>query len=312
MDMKGKILITDTLFIADEHEEQIRAAGYEIERLPKANATEEELISALQGKVGYVLGGIEKVTDKVIESATDLKVIAFTGADWQAIIPGWEKAKERGVKISNAPGANAPAVAEFAFGMTLLMQRNMLELGRVGDKSFETTNTLQNAEVGVIGAGNIGSRIVKMVAAFAPAKIRYHSRSPKPDLDAEHAEHADLQTLLSKSDVVIVAAPGSIGTIFNDSALKSMKNNALIVSISPRNLIDFDALLPFLEEGHLRVAVDWPAPSEKFSKLPFHSWYNTTNHTAYNTKSVIQLCSDMGTKSLLNLLEKGKDDFQVV
>ena len=307
--MSDTILITDTLFISAEHEALIRAAEYEIERLPKADATEEELIAALQGKVGYVLGGIEKVTDKVIESAKDLKVIAFTGADWQAIIPGWEKAKEKGIKISNAPGANAPAVAEFAFGMALLMQRNMLELGRVGDKTFETTETFQGAEVGVIGAGNIGSRIVKMVAAFAPAKIWYHSRSPKSELDAEFA---DLQTLLSQSDVVIVAAPGSIGTIFDKETVGAMKQNALIVSISPRNLFDFDALLPLLQQERLRAAIDWPAPSEEYSKLPFHSWYNTTNHTAYNTKSVVQLCSDMGTKSLLNLLEKGQDDFQVV
>jgi len=128
--MKGKVLITDTLFIGDEHVKQIEDAGYEVERLDKPNATEDELIEALQGKVGYVLGGIEKVTDKVIESTDQLKVIAFTGADWQALITGWEKAKEKGIKISNAPGANSPAVAELALTLTLAMQRNLFELGR--------------------------------------------------------------------------------------------------------------------------------------------------------------------------------------
>jgi len=65
--MSNKILITDTLFITDEHVKRIEEAGYEITRLKKANATEDELISALKGKVGYILGGIEKVTDKVID-----------------------------------------------------------------------------------------------------------------------------------------------------------------------------------------------------------------------------------------------------
>ncbi len=307
--MKGKILVTDTLFITEEHVKQIEAAGYEVERLEKANATEGELIEALKGKVGYILGGIEKVTDRVIEAATDLKVIAFTGADWQALITGWEKAKEKGIKISNAPGANSPAVAEFSLALALLMQRNLLELGRPGDKSFQTSETLHSAEIGVIGAGKIGSRIINIVNAFAPAKVRYYSRTEKPELRAEFVE---LDVLLETSDVVFIAAPGSAGTIIDKSNIEKLKDGALIVHISPLNMIDFDALLPRLQNETLRAAIDWQAPSEEFLKLPMHVWYNTNSHTAYNTKSVIKLCSDMGTSSLLNLLEKGTDEYQVL
>ena len=310
--MKGKVLVTDTLFITDEHIKRIEDAGYEVERLEKANATEDELIEALKGKVGYVLGGIEKVTDKVIESADQLKVIAFTGADWQALITGWQKAKEKGIKISNAPGANSPAVAEFALAMALLMERNLQELGRPGDKTFQTSDTLHNAEIGVIGAGKIGSRIIKTLSTFSPSKVRYFSRSQHPEVESDGAEFSDLDTLLKNSDVVFIAAPGSAGTVLDKAAIGKLKNNALVDHISPLNMIDFDALLPRLQDETLRAAVDWPAPNDAFSKLPMHTWYNTNNHTAYNTHSVIKLCSDMGTDSLLNLLEKGKDEYQVL
>jgi len=310
--VKGKVLVTDTLFITDEHIKRIEDAGYEVERLEKANATEDELIEALKGKVGYVLGGIEKVTDKVIESADQLKVIAFTGADWQALITGWQKAKEKGIKISNAPGANSPAVAEFALAMALLMERNLQELGRPGDKTFQTSDTLHNAEIGVIGAGKIGSRIIKTLSTFSPSKVRYFSRSQHPEVESDGAEFSDLDTLLKNSDVVFIAAPGSAGTVLDKAAIGKLKNNALVVHISPLNMIDFDALLPRLQDETLRAAVDWPAPNDAFSKLPMHTWYNTNNHTAYNTHSVIKLCSDMGTDSLLNLLEKGKDEYQVL
>lgn len=310
--MKGKVLITDTLFMTDEHVKQIEAAGYEVERIEKADATEEELIARLQGKVGYVLGGIEKVTDKVIEAAKDLKVIAFTGADWQAFITGWEKAKEKGIKISNAPGANSPAVAEFALTMTLAMQRNLLELGRTGEAGFQTSETLQNAQVGVIGAGHIGSKIIKMLYAFSPAKVRYHTRNKHPEVEGEGSEYADLKTLLTSSDVIIVAAPGSAGTILDKAAIDSLKDNTLLVTISPRNHIDFDALLERLQKGTLRAAIDWPAPNDEYKKLPLHTWFGTNNHTAYNTKEVIQICSDMGASSLLNLLEKGDDRYRVL
>src|SRR5436190_9375955 len=132
--MSNKILVTDSLFIFDEHVKKLEAAGYEVERLNKPKATEDELCKAVKGKVGYILGGIEKITDKVIESADELKVIAFTGADWQGFMPGWRAATKKGIKIINAPGANAFAVAEFALAVSLAMQRNLFELGRTGEK----------------------------------------------------------------------------------------------------------------------------------------------------------------------------------
>jgi phosphoglycerate dehydrogenase-like enzyme len=307
--MKGKVLVTDTLFVFHEHVTQIEAAGYEVERLPKPNATEDELIEAVKGKVGYILGGIELITDNVIEAADQLRAIAFTGTDWQYFIPGWQKGKTKGIKISQAPGANAPAVAEYSVAMALLMERNLLELGRTGDKTFETSRSLYQSELGVIGAGQIGSRIIRMANSFEPAKVRYHSRTPKPELEAEFV---DIDTLLQTSDVIFMAIPGAAGTILDETAIDSLKDNALIVNIGPLSLIDFDALLPRLQAGTIRAAIDYPAPNESYRKLPLHIWHNSGDHTAYNTYATNKLGSDMGTASLLNLLERGEDKYRVV
>src|SRR6266508_4313994 len=86
--MKGQILITDSLFVFPEHESILRSEGYEIIRLDKPDASEQELIKAVEGKVGYILGGIEKVTENVINAADTLRAIVFTGADWRQFIPG--------------------------------------------------------------------------------------------------------------------------------------------------------------------------------------------------------------------------------
>lgn len=71
--MKGRILVTDTLFIFDEHVNQLEDAGYEVVRIEKPDMSEDELKEAVKGKVGYILGGIEYVTEPVIQAATDLK-----------------------------------------------------------------------------------------------------------------------------------------------------------------------------------------------------------------------------------------------
>ena len=68
--MNGKILVTDSLFLFDEHEKRLKDAGYEVVRLDKAAASEEELVEAIKGKDGYIIGGVEKVTKKVIDVLT--------------------------------------------------------------------------------------------------------------------------------------------------------------------------------------------------------------------------------------------------
>jgi D-3-phosphoglycerate dehydrogenase len=304
--MNKKILVTDSLFIFDEHVKKLEAAGYEVERLDKPQASEEELCEAIKGKAGYILGGIEKVTDKVIESADQLKAIVFTGADWQGFIPGWEAASKKGIKIANAPGANAFAVAEFALAVALSMQRNLYELGRTGDKTFQTTGSFKGTTIGVIGSGHIGSKIINFSKALQPKNIQYCSRTRKDNIDAEFVP---LEELVRTSDIIFAAVPKAAGKLLGESQFKEMEPNCLIISIS--ETLDFDAALPYLHEGKIRAAIDWPSPSPEFESLPLSVWFNTNDHTAYNTVEANRAGSDMAVGSIINLLKTGKDQYQV-
>src|ERR1700722_10472045 len=122
--MTKKILVTDSLFIFDTHVKQLEAAGFGVERLDKPSASEGELIAALNGKHGYILGGIEQVTKPVIDGAKDLEAIAFTGSGYTEFIPAHEEATRRGIAISAAIGGNALDVAEFTIGLLFEMVRN--------------------------------------------------------------------------------------------------------------------------------------------------------------------------------------------
>jgi D-3-phosphoglycerate dehydrogenase / 2-oxoglutarate reductase len=304
--MNGKILVTDSLFIFDEHIQELADAGYEVVRLDKPQATEEELCQAVQGKVGYILGGIERVTDKVIEAADQLKAIAFTGADWQVFIPGNKLATEKGIKIANAPGANSFAVAEFALSVALSMQRNLFELSRTGDKKFQTTGSFKDSTIGVIGSGNIGSRIIKFVQALEPAKVMYHSRTKKDGVEADFVE---LDELVKSSDIIFAAIPKTAGKLLSTSQFDQMKPGCLIVSVS--ETLDYEAALPYLQQGKIRAAIDLPNPGTEFDELPTSLWFNTNEPTAYNTRQANQTGSDMAVESLLNMLADKKDKYQV-
>ncbi len=309
---KPTILITDTLFILPEHEKMLRDAGYELERLPTPTASEEELIKHIKGKVGYVLGGIEKVTDKVIEAADELKAIAFTGADWRAIMPGYAKATERGIAIANTPGANADAVAEYTIALILAMVRDVFEAGRTGIKKFETTPSLNQLTVGIFGMGRIGGKVARILKALGTKEILYFSREQKQDVEkVTGAKFVSIDELLSRSDVVTLHASKEAGAGYiGKNELAKMKNGAILINCGFTGSADNSALYDELKSGRLRAAQDDPI-DERFNTLPLFNWFSSNSHRAYNTFEAAKTASDMSTQSLLNMLATGKDQYRV-
>ncbi len=310
--MKGKILITDSLFIFKQHEELIKGAGYDIERLDAPEATEEQLVEAIKGKVGYILGGIEKVTEKVVEAADELKVISFTGADAHGFIPAFDSATHKSIAITTTPGANTYAVAEYTLSVILAMTRNLFELGRTGHKSFQTTPSLNELTVGIVGMGHIGSRMAELLHALGVKKVLYSNRTGKLEVESKtNIEYVDMDTLLSESDIVTLHVSKEIGEGFiGKSELSKMKNGTLLVNCGFMGGINRNELLEELQSGRLRAAEDGPK-DERFSNLPLSVWFCSNAHTAYNTHQANKTASDMATQSLLNILEKGEDKFKV-
>jgi len=310
--MKGKILVTDSLFIFTEHEKKLREAGYEIERLNKPEATEEELVEAIKGKVGYILGGIEKVTDKVIQSADNLKVISFTGADAQGFIPAFDQATEKGIAITTTPGANTYAVAEYTLSVILAMTRNLFELGRTGDKSFQTTKSLNSLTIGIVGMGHIGTRMATILSFLGVKKIIYTNRTRKESVEtATGAKFVSMDELLSESDVVTLHVSKEVGEGFmSKDELSKMKDGAFLINCGFMGGVDRTALLKELESGRLAAAEDGPK-DERFDNLPLSTWYCSNAHTAYNTSEANKTASDMAVESILSVLNTGNDRFKV-
>lgn len=306
--MKGKILVTDTLFILDEHVKQFENAGYEVVRLDKPDASEAELIEAVKGKVGYVLGGVEYVTDKVIDSATDLKAIVFTGTGFKGHIPGWRHAKRKGIKIGNTPYANVYEVAEWALAATLAMQRDLFELGPQGTEKFHTITSLPDLTVGVVGLGHIGSKYAEMIDAIGAKEVVYWSRGKKKT-DYKYVEKDEL---FKSSDIVFVAVGDEAGENFIGSeVLNNMKQGALLVSIAHHGIINEQALSKALKSGQIRAALDIVKARDIFNGLSPKVWYASNSSAAYNSYGYLKRSSDMAVKTLLGLIEKGEDQHQV-
>ncbi len=306
---KGKILVTDTLFIFDEHIKLLEKAGYEVVRIEKPDMSEEELCKAIKGKVGYILGGVEYATDKVFDAADELKAIIFTGTGFKGHISGWQYALDKGVLIGTTPYANVHEVAEWGLAATLAMQRDLFDLGPQGTTKFHTIKSLLDLKVGIVGLGHIGGRYADMIDAIGAKEVVYWNRSQK---DSKHTQ-VEKDELFSTCDIIFVALADDAGKDFVTKAdFDLMKKNALLVSIAHHGIINEDDLYEAVEPGKIRAALDIVKDQDKFAGLSPERWYASKSSSAYNSIGYLQRSSDMATETLINLLETGEDQNKVI
>lgn len=304
--------MTDTLYIRPQHVQQLQAIGLQVERLERSRATEAELIQAIQGKIGYILGGSELVTANVIAAANELQAIAVTSDMWEELIPGYEQATERGILIANAPGANAYSVAEYTLTLILMMLRRPLELGSTGTTKFMPTGSIVDARVGIIGMGRIGELLARMLVGLGATDVVYWSRQARPDLQDELGiRFMSLEELVATADVITTHVPSSAGELLSRNLLHTTKKGVVLINTGSENTYNIDGLYDLLIDQKARAAFDFPIDEHRFSKLTAETWFYSNGTTGYNTYEAAQLASDMATQSLINMLTTGTDDYRV-
>lgn len=215
----------------------------------------------------------------MLERLPNLKMIAVSrggpvNIDMQA-------ARDHGVLVVNTPGRNASAVAEFTLGAILAETRKI----RVGHEALRagtwrgdlyradvTGRELNELTVGVIGYGNIGTKVVKLLLAFG-AKVLVNDPYIQlaPEDAAAGVELVSFDRIIADSDVVTLHPRVTEETrgLMNSDAFAAMKPGALFVNTARGPLCDYDALYNALTEGHLGSAMletfavepvptDWP------------------------------------------------------
>lgn len=254
---------------------------------------------------------MEKVSDKVIESADELKAIVFTGTGWTGFIPGHELATKKGIAVGAAPHLNAHAVAEFGVTMTLIMSRDAINLARGAEKDFETTRSLSELSIGVVGLGHVGEDYARMVKGLGVKDLYYYSRQSKPDLGRElEIAYVSKEELFKICDVVFVALSTEAGNKYIEASnINAMKPGSLLVSIADPLLFDLDALYQRLKNGDMRGAFDENIEEDRFRSLPLGIWYTPNESTAFNTGQTIEDVSNSCVETLINLLNTGADKY---
>lgn len=206
------------------------------------------------------MGSVEKELINVLPS---LKLIQSEGVGYQGV--DLEAAANRGVAVCNNPGINDTAVAEQAIMLMLSCLKNARNLDRavrIGrqietkKEYFGKLKELSECTVGLIGFGKIARKTAQFLKPFG-ARVLYSNRTRYEELESEYSvSYADMDTLLSESDIVSLHLPANSRTagIADAFFFSKMKCGACFINTARGELVDNNALVEALLNGRLSMA----------------------------------------------------------
>jgi D-3-phosphoglycerate dehydrogenase / 2-oxoglutarate reductase len=252
-----KILITTSSFgkLDQTPLQNLEKAGCQVELNPFGRKLTEAEISQLIKEIqpNGMVAGVEPLTAKVLQQATQLKVISRCGIGMDSV--DLIAAQKLGIKVTNTPDAPTIPVAELTLGMmlSLLRQIHLSDAGiKRGTWERPMGSLLYQKTVGLIGCGRIGSYVAKLVSAFGSNVIGYDPICQSN----EYYRCVELENLLAQADIVNLHLPYSTANhhYINQEKIERMKPGSLLINTARGGLIDEKALYMALQSGHIAGA----------------------------------------------------------
>lgn len=231
--MGWKILLPQE--IMEEGEQLLIDAGHTLIR-GRGFETADVLEDMKEHKPDAMIVRITPITREVIEANPNLKVIVRHGAGFDAL--DVKACHDNGVQALYAPVANSTSVAETALLLILECSRNVLKLRSTWVEDYYKAKlkirktTLNGKTIGIIGCGNIGSRLAKRVMGLEMNVLAYDPYKPAKDFPEGVEVVRDLDRIFRESDYVSLHVPNTTVTkdMVNKERLAMMKPTAFLIN----------------------------------------------------------------------------------
>lgn len=234
--------------------DMMRAAGIEVDNRP--TITPEELLRDAANYHGMVVRSRTRITQEVIDAATNLKVVVRGGVGLDNIEVKY--AESKGIAVRNTPKASSNSVAELALGYLLALARKIpqasasMTAGEWRKKELSGTE-IAGKTLGLIGFGNIGGLLGRKAAALGMDVIFYDVITPA---DPGPARQVGLDEVLTRSDYISLHVPLLPATknMINADTLARMKDGVYLINCARGGIVDEDALYDALVSGKVAGA----------------------------------------------------------
>jgi D-3-phosphoglycerate dehydrogenase len=218
--------------------------------------TAEELLELIPGVDGFI-AGLDAITREVMQAAGRLKIIARYGVGVDNV--DLEAARERGIVVTNTPGANSVSVAELTVGLLFALLRTIPEAAattRAGEWPRMQGLTLAGKVVGLIGFGAIGKEVARRLGGFQCTLLACDPAADRAQAEALGVQIRPHEEIIREADILSLHLPLLPETreMVNADFLGRMKPGAFLINTARGELVDEGALVAALASGHLRGA----------------------------------------------------------
>jgi len=222
-----------------------------------------------------------KLPDDLFEAAPRVRgvVVHGTGTDLVPVAA----ATAHGVMVANLPGINAHSVAEYCAMAMLMLARNIFAItGTLRSKTWDEARVLGSfarelagMTVGIVGVGEIGSRLAKIARNGFGMKVLGHQR--RLDRLPAEASASPLRELIQRSDFVVLACPLTPQTryLMNRETLGLMKPTAWLINVGRGPVVQEEALIEALRAK--RIAGVMLDVYEHYRLEPGHPLFSLDN-----------------------------------
>ena len=313
--MKWKVLISAPYLqdIIERFRPTFEENGIEILVPPVSERLEEEeLLRYVEGIHGVICGD-DRFTSRVLEAATDLKVISKWGTGIDSIDK--DACKRLGIALYNTPNAFSEPVADTVFGYILCFARNIPWMDRKIKQGIWKKLpglSLRESTLGIIGVGNVGKAVVRRAQCFG-MRIMGNDlvKMPSDFISQTGIRMVEKEVLLKDSDFVSVNCdlnPTSYH-LLGDREFALMKGSACVINTARGPIIEEKALVKALEErkiagAALDVFENEPIPADS----PLLSMDNVllAPHNANSSPEAWEKVHHNTIANLLNGLRSGR------
>lgn len=262
----------------------------------------EKLVPFLSDAHGVILG-LDNMDARVIDQLDSVEIIAKYGVGLDNIDVG--HARLRGKVIGWTPGVNRHAVAEMTVAFMIGLLRNIFQGGLKLKAGLWDKNgglELSGRTVGLIGAGNIGAEVLRLLQPFH-CTLLVNDIVDKGLLARSYgARQVHFDEILSESDIISLHVPLTEQTanLFDFEQFKRMKRNSFLINTSRAPIVVQSALKRALQEGVIGGAAsdvfsEEPPADRELIELPNHF---ATPHIGGNSREAVEA---MGMAAIAHL-----------
>ncbi len=278
--------------------------------------TSEEVARLLPGIDGYI-AGLDVIDANALKTADKLKVIARYGVGVDNV--DLKFAREKGIVVTNTPGANSVSVAELALALMLALARQLpeaVDAVHQGKWPRYSGISLEGKTIGILGLGAIGKQLARRLAGFDCKILAFDPFADKQFAAKNNIELVAMDEVIQKSDFVSLHLPllPETRAIVDDTFISKMKKGSFLINTSRGEIVDEGALLRGLQSGLLRGAgldaftTEPPDPQNPLLSLP---QVIATPHLGAQTDGATSNMGWLAMKDCLAVLKGEQPSFRV-